>query len=83
MEQTSIAGASRLGPAACLRFAAGLVAAAAGRRSVANFLFGVGSTDPLTCGAVALCLGLLARLASALPARRAARIDPARTLQSG
>jgi putative ABC transport system permease protein len=39
-------------------------------------LFGIGSGDPLTIASVAGVLGFVALLASALPARRAARTEP-------
>jgi ABC-type lipoprotein release transport system permease subunit len=39
-------------------------------------LFGVGARDPFTFVAVAALLGVVAVLASWLPARRAARVDP-------
>jgi predicted permease len=54
----------------------GLVAAIAFSRLVSSLLFGVQSTDPLTFAAIALLLLLVALLASYIPARRAARIDP-------
>lgn len=54
----------------------GLVAAAALGRSMATFLFGVPPTDPLTFAGVALLLALTASLATAIPALRAARVDP-------
>jgi ABC-type lipoprotein release transport system permease subunit len=41
-----------------------------------SLLFGVGARDPLTFVAVAALLGGVAILASWLPARRAARVDP-------
>ena len=37
---------------------------------------GVGSTDPVTFGAVAAALGSVALAASYLPARRSAKVDP-------
>ncbi|MGH7501740.1 MAG: ABC transporter permease [Longimicrobiales bacterium] len=45
-------------------------------------LFGVSPTDPITYAAVALALGGVALLASWLPARRAARVDPMFALRS-
>jgi ABC-type lipoprotein release transport system permease subunit len=39
-------------------------------------LFGVSPMDPLTFGSVALGLSAVALVASYLPARRAARVDP-------
>jgi putative ABC transport system permease protein len=41
-----------------------------------SLLFGVRSTDPLTFALIAALLTLIALLASYIPARRAARIDP-------
>ena len=54
----------------------GLVAAAALGRSMSTFLFGVQPIDPLTFAGVALLLALTASLATAVPALRAARVDP-------
>jgi putative ABC transport system permease protein len=41
-----------------------------------SLLFGVQSSDPLTFAAIAALLALIALVASYIPARRAARIDP-------
>jgi putative ABC transport system permease protein len=41
-----------------------------------SLLFGVASTDPFTFASVTLLLGCVALLASYIPARRAARVDP-------
>jgi ABC-type lipoprotein release transport system permease subunit len=46
-----------------------------------TLLFGVSPLDPATYVAVALGLGGTALLASYLPARRAARVDPAHALR--
>jgi predicted permease len=54
----------------------GLIAAVAFGRLVSGLLFGVRSTDPVTFAAIALLLTAVALLASYIPARRAARIDP-------
>ncbi len=45
-------------------------------RIVASLLFGVSARDPLTLVAVAVMLAVIATVASWLPARRAARVDP-------
>ena len=45
-------------------------------RLVASFLHGVSPFDPLTYGVVPAFLGLVALVASGLPARRATRVDP-------
>ncbi len=47
-----------------------------------GFLFEVRPTDPWTMGAVAAALAAAALAASAVPAWRAARVDPAATLRS-
>ena len=46
-----------------------------------SLLYGVRPTDPVTLAAVAALLGGASLLASWLPARRAARIDPLRALR--
>jgi putative ABC transport system permease protein len=51
-------------------------------RLMAGLLFGVGTADPLTFGGVALLLGVTAALASWIPARRAAAVDPMEALRS-
>ncbi len=51
-------------------------------RVLRNLLFEVAPTDPLTYGGVILLLGLVALLASGLPALRAARVDPAFTMRA-
>ena len=61
--------------------ALGLVAALALARLLAGLLYGVGVYDPATLLLVALLLGTVALLASYLPARRAARIDPLTALR--
>ena len=50
-------------------------------RLLQHQLYATASTDPLTWVAVAVVLGLAAMVASALPARRATRIDPAQALR--
>jgi predicted permease len=46
------------------------------------FVYGVAATDPLTLGGALLVLVATASLANWLPARRAARIDPAEALRA-
>ena len=62
----------------------GVVIGAAGAlalsRLVASFLWGVTPTDPVTIAAVAAVLVAVALLASWIPARQAARLDPLKTL---
>jgi predicted permease len=54
----------------------GIAGAAALSRTLATLLFGVAPLDPVTFVAAAAVLGGVALLASYLPARRAARVDP-------
>jgi putative ABC transport system permease protein len=54
----------------------GIAGAAALSRTLATLLFGVAPLDPVTFVAAAGVLGGVALLASYLPARRAARVDP-------
>jgi len=62
--------------------AIGVAAAMALTRLMASLLFGVGPMDPVTYVSVALLLALAAALASALPARRAASVDPVEALRA-
>lgn len=66
---------------------AGLAAGLAGAFAVTRFLegqlLGVSATDPLVFAGVALLLAGVCALASWLPARRAAAVDPMAALRSG
>jgi predicted permease len=64
-----------------LGIAGGLVLAFAASRLIASLLFEVEPTDPLVFALVPLVLGAAALLATAVPARRAARIEPVRALR--
>jgi predicted permease len=61
---------------------AGLAGAFVLTRFMNTLLFGVRATDPLTFVAIAATLAAVAVLASYLPARRAARVDPMVSLRS-
>jgi putative ABC transport system permease protein len=60
----------------------GLIAAAVLSRSISAFLFGIEPLDPLTFVSVTVILIFTAVVACAMPALRAARIDPAVTFRS-
>ena len=59
----------------------GLVAAGLLSSVLSSILFGVAALDPLTYGAVGVGMILTAVLASWIPARRAAAMDPSRALR--
>jgi predicted permease len=62
--------------------AVGLAGAAAGARLLQGMLFGITPLDPQTFVAVSLLFGLVAMVASYLPARRATRVEPSLALRS-
>jgi putative ABC transport system permease protein len=61
--------------------AAGAVAALGSARLLDRLVFGISASDPLTLGGVAATLGIVALLASLVPAYRAARLDPLTVLR--
>jgi len=60
----------------------GLGLAAVLGQSIATFLVGVPSIDPLTFGTVILVLGVTAAIAAVVPALRASRVDPIEAFRS-
>ena len=60
----------------------GLIASLALARFMRSLLFGVQARDPLTFGATAALLAVITILASYVPARRAAAVDPISSLRS-
>lgn len=56
--------------------ALGLAAALAFSHMMADYVYGIGAADPLTLALASLLLILVALLASYIPARRAAKVDP-------
>jgi len=61
--------------------AVGVVIAAAGARVLRALVYGVSTTDPLTFAVVPVIVVAVAVLAAMIPARRAARVDPATVLR--
>jgi predicted permease len=59
----------------------GMVIAVIAGRTMRSLLYGVGSTDPMAFGASAAAFTMVAFLASAFPAFRAARVDPMMALR--
>ena len=60
----------------------GLGGAVSLSRALRGLLYGVSPADPPTYAAIVLGVGTLALFASYLPARRAARLHPARVLRA-
>jgi putative ABC transport system permease protein len=60
----------------------GLLGSMAMTRAISGILYEVSPWDPLTLAAVAITLGVVGVIAVAVPAARAARVDPAISLRS-
>jgi putative ABC transport system permease protein len=60
----------------------GMLGSLAATRALAPYLFGIGVTDPVTYAGIALLLAVVSMVATWLPARRAARVDPAVVLRT-
>lgn len=59
----------------------GLIAAYIGGHYIANEIYGISPTDPATYAGVSLLLLLIAVIASLIPASRASRVDPLKSLR--
>jgi len=62
--------------------AAGIVLTLAGSKTASSLLFGLKPRDPVTIAAAVLILTAIGIAASAIPARRAARLDPMQALRN-
>src|SRR5690348_10421884 len=62
--------------------AAGIVLTVAGSKTASSLLFGLKPRDPVTIAAAVLILTAIGIAASAIPARRAARLDPMQALRN-
>jgi ABC-type antimicrobial peptide transport system permease subunit len=65
-----------------ISIAFGLAGAFAATRLLNSLLYGVGAWDPITFASIVLLISAVAFLAAWLPARRAARVDPAIALRA-
>jgi len=63
--------------------AIGIAGALVLTRVIRNLLFSISATDPATFVAIALLFVIAALMASYIPARRAAQIDPITALRVG
>jgi len=69
-------------PPALVGVGAGTIAALAAARVMRTLVFGVSASDPMTLAAVGATLALVALMASLVPAYRALRLDPVKTLRA-
>jgi ABC-type antimicrobial peptide transport system permease subunit len=69
------------GQLAAIGIAVGGVGALFLTRLLEGLVFGISTTDPIAFGGVIVLLATVAVLASWLPARRAARVDPMNVLR--
>jgi ABC-type antimicrobial peptide transport system permease subunit len=60
----------------------GLLGTTLAARSLTSLLYGISALDPLTLASASIALIAVALAACALPARRAARIDPMHALRT-
>jgi putative ABC transport system permease protein len=67
---------------ALVGIAAGMIAALASAKVMATLVFGVSASDPLTLAGVGATLALVALMASLVPAYRALRLDPVKSLRA-
>ena len=70
------------GRLAAFGIVAGLASSVAGGMLIRSLLFGIQAWDATTLAAVAVTLGVAAMLASYIPARRAASVNPVEALRA-
>jgi predicted permease len=71
----------QVAPVAAAGIGVGLTAAWATARTLTAMLYGIDAHDAASFGAVAVVLALVAAAACAIPARRAARVDPLQAMR--
>ncbi len=79
-EVLALLGGQAAGPIA-FGVAGGLLAATIASRSLATLLFGIGTFDPLSFAGAAVALAAISLIAALIPALRAVRRDPMRSLR--
>ncbi|HET6679809.1 MAG TPA: ABC transporter permease [Gemmatimonadaceae bacterium] len=66
----------------CAGVSVGVIASLLATRALSALLYGVSAVDPLTFIGVAICLTIIALLATFIPARFGAHVDPASALRA-
>jgi ABC-type antimicrobial peptide transport system permease subunit len=74
-----LGGAARV---MAIGIAVGLLAAALLTRTLDSVLYGVAALDPLTFLTVPVLIGIVGLVAGAVPALRAARVDPLESMRA-
>jgi ABC-type antimicrobial peptide transport system permease subunit len=75
-------GARQVGLGLVLGLGLALALATAGGTAIANTLFNVSARDPLTYAAVTILIVVVSLVATLVPGRRAARVDPVIALRA-
>ena len=75
-------GARQVGLGLVLGLGLALALATAGGTAIANTLFNVSARDPFTYAAVTILIVVVSLVATLVPGRRAARVDPVIALRA-